>query len=144
MTIIWNDEKFGTGVPELDEQHKEWLRQVNLFDAAVMNGRERDVIYDMLAYLIDYSIRHFALEESIMARCHCPALKENIAAHAALGSRLNEILRQIELSGPSAFVAISIKAELEHWLTNHICTVDVRLRDYVQQPDPHSPGVGAG
>ena len=131
MTIIWDDAKYGTGVPQIDAQHKEWLRQVNLFDAAVMNGRERENIYSTLAYLVEYTIQHFALEESIMAKYHCPALKENIAAHAAFSIRLNEILRQIELTGPSAFNAIAIKAELEQWLINHICTVDTRLRDYV-------------
>jgi len=128
MSIIWDDAKFGTGVPEIDVQHIEWLRRVNLFDDAVMNGRERELIYNTLAFLVEYTIQHFALEESVMAKCHCPALKENIAAHVKFRLRLDEILRQIELSGPSAFNAIAIKMELEQWLLNHICTIDIGLR----------------
>jgi hemerythrin len=128
MSIIWDDAKFGTGVPEIDAQHMEWLRRVNLFDDSVMNGRERELIYNTLAFLVEYSIQHFTLEESIMAKSHCPALKANIAAHAKFRLRLDEILRQIELSGPSAFNAIAIKIELEQWLVNHICTIDIGLR----------------
>ena len=130
MSIIWDDAKFGTGVPEIDAQHIEWLRRVNLFDDSVMNGRERELIYNTLAFLVEYTIQHFTLEESIMAKCHCPALKENIAAHEKFRLRLDEILRQIELSGPSAFNAIAIKMELEQWLLNHICTIDIGLRGW--------------
>ena len=128
MSIIWDDAKFGTGVPEIDVQHIEWLRRVNLFDDAVMNGRERELIYDTLAFLVEYTIQHFTLEESVMAKCHCPALKNNIAAHEKFRVRLDEILRQVELSGPSAYNAIAIKMELEQWLINHICTIDIGLR----------------
>ena len=130
MSIIWDDAKFGTGVPEIDAQHIEWLRRVNLFDDSVMNGRERELIYNTLAFLVEYTIQHFALEESVMAKCHCLALKENIAAHEKFRLRLDEILRQIELSGPSAFNAIAIKMELEQWLLNHICTIDIGLRGW--------------
>jgi hemerythrin len=130
MTIIWDEAKFGTGVPEIDAQHKEWLRQVNLFDTSVMGGREREVIYNTLAFLVRYTIQHFAFEESVMAARQCPALAENTAAHEIFRTRLSEILRQVELSGPSAFNAIAIKAELEEWLINHICTIDIRLREY--------------
>jgi len=130
MAIVWDETKYTTGVPEIDAQQIEWLRRVNKFDDAVMNGRERELIYDTLAFLVEYTIQHFTLEESVMAKCHCPALKNNIAAHEKFRVRLDEILRQIELSGPSAFNAIAIKMELEQWLLNHICTIDIGLRGW--------------
>lgn len=128
MAIVWDETKYATGVPEIDAQHIEWLRRVNKFDDAVMNGRERELIYNTLAFLVEYSIQHFTLEESVMAKCHCPTLRENIAAHEKFSIRLDEILRQVELSGPSAYNAIAIKMELEQWLINHICTIDIGLR----------------
>jgi len=131
MAIVWNEAKFGTSVPEIDTQHKEWLRRFNVFDDTVMHGRERDAIYPTLAFLVEYTIQHFTLEESVMAKCHCPALGENIAAHKEFRNRLDEILRQIELMGPSAFNAIAIKMEMEKWLTDHICSIDIRLRNCI-------------
>ena len=128
MSIIWDDSKFGTGAPEIDAQHIEWLRRVNLFDESVMNGRERELIFKTLAFLVEYTIQHFGFEEAIMAKCHCPTLKENTAAHEVFRVRLDEILRQVELSGLSAYNAIAIKMELEQWLINHICTIDIGLR----------------
>ena len=129
MSIVWDEAKFSTGVREVDEQHKEWVQQFNKFDDAVMKCKEREVIFPILSYLVEYTIKHFSFEEKVMADCHCPALRQNIAEHDKFRQRLEEIVRQIELSGPSVFDAVNIKQELELWLTNHICTVDVRLRD---------------
>ena len=39
MAIKWNDEKMATGLPEIDSQHKEWIRRFNEFDDAVVNGK---------------------------------------------------------------------------------------------------------
>ncbi len=113
----------------MDAQHKEWLKQLNAFDEAVMKCRERGVIFQTLSYLVEYTIKHFSFEEKVMAEVHCSALRENIAAHEQFRQRLDEILRQIELSGPTTYDALNIKNELELWLTNHICTIDISLRE---------------
>ena len=36
MAIEWNEAKLGTGLPDIDEQHRERLRRYNEFDNAVM------------------------------------------------------------------------------------------------------------
>jgi hypothetical protein len=38
MPIEWNKAILGTGLPDIDEQHREWLRRYNEFDNAVMKG----------------------------------------------------------------------------------------------------------
>lgn len=128
MSIEWDEAKFGTGLPDIDVQHKEWLRRFNEFDDAVAKGRERDVIFHTLAFLVEYTITHFSLEEARMAKCQCPALRENMAAHEQFRIRLDDIISQLEQTGPTAFDAVTIKLELERWLTNHICTIDIQMR----------------
>ena len=128
MSIVWDNAKFGTGLQEVDAQHKEWLHRFNEFDEAVMQGRERDIIFQTLAFLMEYTGKHFTFEEAEMARCRCPGQRENIAAHEKFRMRLDDILQQIEVTGPSLFDAMNIKLELEQWLTNHICTIDINLR----------------
>ena len=110
-------------------QHQEWFLRFNEFDEAVANGKQRDVVFDTLAFLLRYSIEHFALEEATMARCHCPMLRTNIIAHERFRAHLDEILRQIEQTGPLLVDVTAIQQELEQWLTNHMCKIDLRLRD---------------
>ena len=41
MTINWDAEKMTTGIGEIDEQHKEWIRRFNEFDDAVTSQRRK-------------------------------------------------------------------------------------------------------
>ena len=134
MSIEWDEAKLGTGLPDIDAQHKEWLRRYNEFDNAVMNGQGRDVIFSTLAFMVQYTETHFSHEEARMAECGCPAQAENRAAHDQFRTRLNEMLSWLENAKPTTVEVVILKQELEDWLTNHISTIDVQLRNV----DPNS------
>ena len=134
MAIEWNEAKLGTGLPDIDEQHKEWLRRYNEFDNAVMNGQGLDVIFSTLAFMVQYTETHFSHEEARMAECGCKAQGANRAAHDQFRIRLDEMLSWLENARPTSVEVVILKQELEDWLTNHISTIDVQLRNV----DPNS------
>ena len=68
MTIEWNSEKMATGFPEIDAQHKEWIRRVNEFDDAVVNRKGLEAIQNTLDFLAQYSETHFSGEEVLMTQ----------------------------------------------------------------------------
>ena len=129
MAIEWNEAKLGTGLPDIDEQHREWLRRYNEFDNAVMNGQGLDVIFSTLAFMVQYTETHFSHEEARMAECGCQAKYENRAAHDQFRTRLDEMLSWLENAKPTSVEVVILKQELEDWLTNHISTIDVQLRN---------------
>ena len=129
MPIEWNDVKLGTGLPDIDEQHKEWIRRFNDFDTAVANGEEPGIIFNTLAFLVQYTETHFSHEEERMEACACPARAENRAAHNDFNARLNEMLSWLEHTRPTAVEVLVLKKDLEDWLTNHISTIDIQLRE---------------
>ena len=128
MPIEWDDAKLGTGLPDIDEQHKEWLRRFNQFDAAVTSGKAADVIFSTLAFLVQYTETHFSHEEDRMQACACPALDENRRAHDQFRARLDEMLSWLEQTRPTSVEVVVLQQELDDWLTNHICTIDIKLR----------------
>jgi len=134
MPIEWNEAKLGTGLPDIDEQHREWLRRYNEFDDAVMKGQGLEVIFSTLAFMVQYTETHFSHEEARMAECGCQAQNANRAAHDQFRTRLDEMLSWLENTRPTAVEVVILKQELEDWLVNHICTIDVQLRN----PDPDS------
>jgi hemerythrin len=120
--------KLGTGLPDIDEQHREWLRRYNEFDNAVMKGQGSEVIFSTLAFMGQYTETHFSHEEARMEECGCHAQDANRAAHDQFRTRLDEVLSWLESARPTTAEVVILKQELEDWLTNHISTIDVKLR----------------
>ncbi|HEY5158825.1 MAG TPA: bacteriohemerythrin [Anaerolineales bacterium] len=128
MTIEWNDEKMATGFPEIDAQHKEWIRRINEFDDAVTNRKGQEAIQNTLDFLAQYSETHFIGEEAIMAKHNSPALGLNRAEHEEFRGKLAEIRTWVKNAGATSVEVVALKSALEDWLVNHISTVDVQLR----------------
>ena len=129
MAIEWNDEKMATGFPKIDAQHKAWIRQINEFDDDVVNRKGQEVIQNTLDFLTQYSETHFVDEETIMAQLNSPALEPNRAAHDEFRRKLAEIRAWVKNEGATSVEVIELKDALEKWLVNHICTVDIQLRN---------------
>ena len=112
--------KLGTGLPDIDEQHREWLRQYNEFDNAVMNRQGSEVIFSTLAFMVQYTETYFSHEEARMAECGCRTLDANRAAHDQFRTRLDEMLSWLENVRPTRVEVVILKQELEDWLTNSV------------------------
>jgi len=128
MAIEWNDEKMATGFPEIDTQHKEWIRRINEFDDAVVNHKGLEVIQNTLDFLAQYSETHFAGEEALMTQHNSLVQEANRAAHNEFRGKLSEIRTWVKNEGATSVEVVALKNALEEWLVNHICTVDVQLR----------------
>lgn len=128
MAIEWNDEKMATGFPEIDTQHKEWIRRINEFDDAVVNHKGQEAIQNTLDFLAQYSETHFAGEEALMTQHNSPVQEANRAAHNEFRGKLSEIRSWVKNEGATSVEVVALKDALEEWLVNHICTVDVQLR----------------
>ncbi len=128
MPITWDQAALGTGLPDIDEQHMEWIRRYNDFERAVKKGEDPGIIFNTLAYLVQYTEMHFSHEEARMEAFACPALEENRAAHKEFKIKLNEIFDWLEHTRPTAVEMFLLKKDLDSWLKNHISTIDIQLR----------------
>jgi hemerythrin len=129
MAFEWNDEKMATGFPEIDAQHKEWIRRINEFDDAVVNRKGQEAIQNTLDFLTQYSETHFVGEEAIMAQHNSPVQELNRAAHNEFRGKLAEIRSWVKNEGAMSVEVVALKSTLEKWLVNHICTIDAQLRN---------------
>ncbi len=134
MAIAWHHESMTTGVPEIDEQHKELLRRFNDFHEAVKNHHGKEAVERTLSFLTSYTITHFSAEEACMNRLRCPAAQANKAAHDTLRSEIATIKSRIATGGIQSLDVVQLEKILGDWLRNHICTVDVQLRQCAGSP----------
>jgi hemerythrin len=126
MTIEWN-ESMSTGVPEIDKEHKEWLRRFNKFDEAVINRLGMEAVQEALAFFEQYTETHFPHEEEISRHRSAQMVQKNREQHKEFRGKIQEIRGWIEQEGVSMVEVMSLKMEMEDWLTNHIRKVDVQL-----------------
>ena len=131
MALQWDIDRMGTGQPIIDAQHKEWIQRVNQFETAILTGKGADSVKETLDFLSHYSDVHFKTEEETMARLNTPVLPENQLAHMEFRAKMAEISKWVKEAGPSSVEVIGLQMELEKWMENHICTIDVKLRDSV-------------
>jgi hemerythrin len=131
MSLEWNYEKMTTGLAEIDDEHKEWIRRFNEFENAVAEHKGREALGGALQFYIQYTETHFAHEEACMARYECPVAEANLAAHRAFRARLAEIEGWVKQEGATLVEVVSLKLMLQEWMANHISLIDVQLRGNV-------------
>ena len=128
MPLAWDEATMGTGFPDIDAQHRELIRHLGLFLEAMKDGRSREELAELVAFLGNYARSHFAHEEQCMNRLHCPVAKANETAHRQFERVFELIARELEAEGPKASLAIRAQRELSDWVREHIVRIDTRLR----------------
>lgn len=126
MPIVW-DESMSTGVHSVDNQHKELFAQLDGLREAMHQGKGREKIGQMLDFLGDYAVRHFATEERAMDQQACPAAAENKRAHADFLAKFKTMRGRLDQSGTSPAMVLEMHEFLSRWLVAHIKSIDTKL-----------------
>jgi hemerythrin-like metal-binding protein len=127
--ILWIDSQMATGFPSIDAQHKEWLSRFNKFEDAIHDKNWKENWTEALLFFIRYTETHFRFEENLMAQYHCSARELNRDEHLKFQARIQEIVYMTWPLGATLNDVLLLEAELVDWLKNHICNIDVKLRD---------------
>ena len=134
MIFTW-DKSLATGSANVDHQHQELFRQAAALSNAMKQGRGRDEICELLDFLGQYILRHFAEEEELMEELNCPAAATNKVAHARFFTTFSRLQRHFKRAGSGPSLVLQIHDLLTKWLVQHIKEVDSQLRDYCDPAD---------
>lgn len=130
--IEWDEECMATGFPEIDRQHKEWITMFNNFEKAIHQQKGTEVYAEALLFIIRYAETHFKFEEDLMEKYHSTGWQVNKAEHDKLRARIRDFSYMTWPVGATETDVLALEAELVDWLKHHICTVDVKLKDWVK------------
>jgi hemerythrin len=129
IAIAWNKERMTTGVEEIDKQHQELIRHFNAFHNALAQGRAKEIAVHTMAFVADYAEWHFKKEEACMRDYRCPAAGANLAAHNALRMELTKGKSRVKNGQMETVDLLGLNAMLGNWIQDHICILDVKLRE---------------
>jgi hemerythrin len=123
MTIDWTPD-LDTGIGVIDDQHRRIVDFINDLEVAqvMKNPKQiRRVIDDC----VDYTLSHFAFEESLQEEAGYPYCKPHKKVHELFTRRVSEYQERLDLGDD---VSEELHAMLSRWLVNHIKRDDA---DYV-------------
>jgi hemerythrin len=129
--LLWT-KQFETGVPEIDEQHRQLIRHVNNLEALLvqtnLSRAEVESLLEFVGFLEDYVVSHFAYEEECMQRFRCPMHEKNKLAHQQFLGLFRGFRDRIGKEGMRMDLIKELNQTIHAWIEGHILTVDTGLR----------------
>ncbi len=123
MAILWTDD-LNTGIDVIDKQHRRIVDYINDLELAKAK-QDRETVGKVLDELVDYTLSHFAFEESLQEEAGYKYCKPHKKVHDLFVRRVNDYLERFRLGDD---IVDEIHHMLTSWLINHIRRDDA---DYV-------------
>lgn len=122
------DKRFETGIPQIDEQHKELVNIMNRLAAHVANLSASVTLNEIFAELADYASYHFETEEAVWAKYFKDDdwYVEHQKTHQSFIEKV-VTLKGLESEKPLEEVVQEIVSFLSQWLAYHILESDKRM-----------------
>ena len=123
-------DKFKTGIPMIDEEHKvlfEIIGKIYKAIGAELVHDKFDLILDILDELKEYTRVHFADEENYMKEIGYEGLSQQIILHEKFIETLNEVNLDHVDDNQQEYL-YEVLNFLQNWLINHILKVDKLIK----------------
>jgi hemerythrin len=130
-----------TGVPKIDEQHRELFAQAD----KLRDVTQKERIPETLEFLKNYVVKHFSMEEALMKASGYPKHPFHHQLHVDFVKQFTGYYDEYKSSGGKFSLVLSINTMVNNWLRDHIMTHDKEFAEYYIQKTSNRarPGVAA-
>jgi hemerythrin len=126
--IQWSDD-LNTNIAVIDSQHKRIVGYINKLED-VKGQNDRTVEEQVLNELVDYTLSHFAFEESLMEDAGYGFINGHKRVHQLFVKRVSDFLQRFKLGEDITDELLTV---LKAWLINHIRSDDNDYADIVRK-----------
>lgn len=124
----WND-KYSTGVDEIDFQHKKFLKIIKKTYELKEKNIDEEEVFLLIDDLIKYANFHFACEESFMEIYAYPKLSSQIREHNKIK---NDLKKRVEKVKKREEDIVDLMFFLMTWFINHTNGSDKDIGEYIK------------
>jgi methyl-accepting chemotaxis protein len=129
--VEWNN-SFSVNVNQMDSQHKKWINYINDLHEAIIKGKGRDVLGNILNKMLDYSKEHLATEEELLRKTGYHEYEKHKQIHDNFVNWVKGIIDNFS-KDKKANLSLDIMDKMKNWLTNHIKTVDKKYSEHLNK-----------
>lgn len=122
--VAWNDD-LNTGIGVIDKQHRRIVDYINQLHDAHTSGHAKEEIGKVIDELVDYTLSHFAFEESLQEEANYAFSKAHKKVHELFTKRVSDFRTRFAMGED---VSAELNNMLVTWLVHHIKRDDA---DYV-------------
>ncbi len=122
MAIFSWNEKYSVNIREIDEQHMKLIGMVNRLDEAMLQGKGKAALGEILAALIQYARTHFSTEERLMRANGYPEYEEHKRKHDLMTEKVAHLYRDFQ--DGKATITFEVMKFLKDWVDKHILGTD--------------------
>jgi hemerythrin len=123
--MLWT-KSLETGVPKIDEQHKELFRQADI----LIDKTQADRVESTLTFLKGYVSKHFTDEEILHRKSSYPKAESHKKLHIEFTKTLKGLYDQYQTSGNKLTLVLTINSAVIGWLKDHIMQHDKEFATY--------------
>lgn len=132
MLVSWGD-KYATGIPLIDNQHRELVNLTNELYKACRGGNAAigAAFKETMSRMVKYVSFHFSTELKLLEEIGYPDYREHKAEHTKL---INDILEAAkDFDGGKKFVPFYFTSTLKDWVFGHIAVSDKKYAFFVRE-----------
>jgi hemerythrin-like metal-binding protein len=119
--VEWNN-KYNTGLTEIDSQHVKLVDLINHFYYALKQGKAKQELDDIFKQANDYTHYHFEVEEKYFEQFDYEFKDDHVAQHIYFKEEINKL--QERFLKNDFKVSFELMNLLRDWLINHILKSD--------------------
>lgn len=112
------------GIREVDDQHRELFRRVDMLVEAMMARRGPEELAQVFDFLGTYVLEHFGAEEKLMRIHAYPERGAHEAEHRRFVDDFKALQRDYTREGPTALLLVRVNGRVTQWLAEHISRTD--------------------
>jgi hemerythrin-like metal-binding protein len=134
------DDSFVTGIKLIDARHMRLFEMVNRLLDACDQGRGQEELSKSLAFLINYTVKHFSEEEVLQQQYAYPGREVHRQIHENFKKAVGEFAREVNSKGPSHEMLEQIKTQVGSWLINHVRAEDIKMAAFLKSAGAPTSG----
>lgn len=125
LEVSWHS-SMESGIPIIDFEHKELVEQL----AALIEESGADKVEEMLRFLKEYAVKHFAHEQVLHKNSGYPKAAEHKALHTAFVHAFVDLEEEYLEKGNNPEILQKLVAMVAEWLIKHIMGEDRKFAEY--------------
>jgi len=119
------------GIPEIDNEHKTLIDQIDVLYHAMKEGHGETEIEKTLDFIEGYVHTHFRHEEALYKKYNYPGLADHHRIHEGFRVEIKAYRREILSKPITPSVAIEVNKILMDWLRHHIGNEDKKASKFL-------------
>ena len=128
--IAWSN-FLSVGVPEMDEEHRQFIARVNALNKAILECEDKATVERMMDLMLTEAAHHFRHEQELLARWKYPDTAAHTAKHAQLIAQFERVMKGFAQTDIS-FVWALKGLHLKQLLVEHLLQEDMKYRDFLR------------